>query len=122
MIAKNRAVRHALLVFLVALVLTSLGLMYAWQAIEAPNSWNRSVPVVLLLPIAALSILFRRVFDDDLTSAAYRSLLILGPVAQYFYYFAVVSAIRWIASKIKSREREPESTAASSRANDRTRQ
>ena len=103
MVLQNRAklVRRFALAFLVGLVFTSYGLLCSWQSVEAPNRWNHTIPIVLLLPIGALSTSFRKLSSDGhLSVLTYRLVLVLGAIAQFLYYYAIIAAIRWALVKI----------------------
>jgi len=85
----------------IASLLTLYGFINYWQAIEAPDSRNRVLTVVLLLPIAALSTFFRAVSPNGhLSFLTYRIVLILGLIGQFFYYSAVLALLRWPLTKI----------------------
>lgn len=103
MVLQNRAklVRRFALALLVGFVFTFYGLLCSWQSVEAPDRWNHTIAIVLLLPIAALSTFFRKLSSDGhLSALTYRLVLVLGTIAQFLYYYALIAVIRWVFLKI----------------------
>src|SRR5262245_41971870 len=85
----------------VTTLLTLLGLAYSWIQVEAPTATHAVVSIVLLLPIAALSALFRSVsHDGHLTTFTYRLSLTLGVLGQFLYYYAVFLLLKWSAARL----------------------
>jgi hypothetical protein len=85
----------------VTAVLTLLGIAYSSIQVEAPTATRAVLSVVLLLPIAALSELFRSLSPDGhLTTFTYRLSLTLGLLGQVLYYYAVFLVLEWSATKL----------------------
>jgi preprotein translocase subunit SecG len=100
---KANVLRQVAIVLPIAFVLTFLGLTYSWQQVEAPDSMNSILSVVLLLPIAGLSIFFRKISSDGhLSALTYRIVLVVGALGQFLYYYAVIAVIRWSALRLKT--------------------
>ena len=95
---KRRALRDAVIALIVAAILTFYGLLNFWQGIEAPNTRSHVLAFVLLLPIAALSTLFRSISSDGhLSQFSYRLVLVIGSVGQFLYYYLFVLALDRVA-------------------------
>lgn len=96
---KRRAVRGAVIAFIVAAILTFYGLFNFWQGIEAPNTRNHVLAIALLLPIAGLSTLFRTISaDGHLSQLSYRLVLVIGSVGQFLYYYLFVLVLDRVAT------------------------
>lgn len=88
----------------IAFVATFYGFLNYWQAIEAPDSKNRVLTIILLLPVAALSTFFRAVSPNShLSVLTYRLVLILGTIGQFLYYYGILALICWLLKRIKVR-------------------
>src|SRR5262249_2997116 len=96
-----KSVGKAALFLAVTSLLTLLGMASSWIQVEAPTTTRAVLSIVLLLPIAALSALFRSVSaDGHLTTFTYRLSLTLGLLGQCLYYYAAFLVLRWSAAKL----------------------
>src|SRR5262245_16671942 len=103
-----KSVGKIVLFLAVTSLLTLLGMAYSLIQVEAPTTKYAVFSIVLLLPIAALSALFRSIsHDGHLTTFTYRLSLTLGLIAQPLYYYAVFLLLKWSAAKLISAFRRP---------------
>lgn len=96
--------RRCAVALVIAAMLTFYGLLNFWQGVEAPDTRNHILAIVLLLPIAGLSTLFRAISTDGhLSQLSYRLVLVIGLAGQFLYYYLfvlllerlVTAVIRW---------------------------
>lgn len=98
--SKNVALRLVwiLLFFLVSLFLTALGFYFSWSQVHSPD-WTGGVGVLLLLPYAAVNVIFHWFTGPrPLSTPVYQASFVLGTILQLLYYYVLFRLFRRLLS------------------------
>src|SRR5437870_118585 len=98
--SKNIALRLVWisLFLLLSLFLTATGFYFSWSQVHSPD-WTRGVAVLLLLPYAAVNLVFHWFTGPQpLSTPVYQVSFVLGTVLQLLYYYATFRLLRRLFS------------------------
>ncbi len=95
------------LFLVISTILTFTGFYFSWSQIHSPD-WTGKVGLVLLLPYAGVNRMFHWFTGPDaLPTHIYYVAFFLGTLAQMFYYFAVFTLLKRMASLLTRAPRSP---------------
>ena len=87
----------------VSLFLTALGFYFSWRQVHSPD-WTRGLAVLLLLPYAAMNVVFHWFTGPQpLSYPVYQASVVLGTVLQLLYYYVLFRLLRRLFSAVWTR-------------------